>query len=204
VGVAVDNERNRLYVVDAGGVDSPDQRVRVLDLVTGKLLFDIGKRGSEPGEFNLPRDVAIGGKGQLYVVDGGNFRVQVFDADGKFQKVFGAIGRQSGQFSRPKEIAVDPQGNLYVVDTAFGNFQIFDPEGRLLLDVGIRGSRDAPATFMLPSGIAVDADARVYVVDQFFRKVEVFRPAGLPAVTRYGEAAPAAAAASGAAPVARQ
>ena len=102
-------------------------------------------------------------------------------------------GRQSGQFSRPKEIAADPQGNLYVVDTAFGNFQVFDPEGRLLLDVGARGSSDGPAKFMLPSGIAVDADARVYVVDQFFRKVEVFRPAGLPALARYGEPAPAAA-----------
>ena len=192
VGVAIDDERQRLYVVDAGGVDSPDHRVRVLDLASGKLLFDIGKRGSEPGEFNLPRDAAVGSKGQLYVVDGGNFRVQVFDAEGKFVKVFGAIGRQSGQFSRPKEIAVDPQGNLYVVDTAFGNFQVFDPEGRLLLDVGTRGSSDGPAKFMLPSGIAVDADGRVYAVDQFFRKVEVFRPAGLPAIARYGEPAPAA------------
>jgi len=129
----------------------------------------------------------VGPKGELYVVDGGNFRVQVFDPDGRFVKTFGTVGRKSGQFSRPKEIAIDAQGNVYVVDTAFGNFQIFDGEGHLLLDVGSRSNTDAPARFMLPSGIAVDrGDGRVYMVDQFFRKVEVFRPADLREGAAYG------------------
>jgi DNA-binding beta-propeller fold protein YncE len=185
-GIAIDDARARVYVVDAGGVDTDDHKVRALDLVTGKALFEVGKRGEGPGEFNLPRDAAVGAQGELYVVDGGNFRVQVFDAQGKFVKTFGTIGRQSGQFSRPKEIALDAQGNVYVVDTAFGNFQIFDREGQMLLDVGLRGSTDAPARFMLPSGIAVDRDGRVYMVDQYFRKVEVFRPAELPAGSAYG------------------
>lgn len=191
VGVAVDSARKRLYVVDLGGVDSTDHRVRALDLDTGKLLFDIGKRGNGPGELNLPRDAAVGADGLLYVVDGGNFRIQVYDADGKFVKTFGGIGVQLGQFSRPKEIAADAAGHLYVVDTGFGNFQIFDREGVLLLDVGSRGDADAPAKFSLPSGIAVDLDGRIYAVDQFFRKVEVFRPASLPAGSRYGHAMPA-------------
>ena len=203
-GLAIDSARKRLYVVDVGGVSSNDHMVRVLDLETGKHLSDIGTRGEGPGQFNLPRDAVVGKDGVLYVVDGGNFRVQSFDKDGKHLKTFGAIGRQSGQFSRPKEIAVDAKGNIYVVDSAFGNFQIFDPEGRLLLDVGARASADGPAKFMLPSGIAVDIDGRVYMVDQFFRKLEVFRPAELAATARYGQqAAPATAAASGtAAPVA--
>jgi DNA-binding beta-propeller fold protein YncE len=192
VGLALDAARKRLYIVDAGGVDKDDHRVRALDLDSGKLLFEIGKRGDGPGEFNLPRDAVVGADGLLYVVDGGNFRVQVFDADGKFVKTFGTIGRQSGQFSRPKEIAADTQGNIYVADTAFGNFQIFDRDGALLLDVGSRGNSDAPAKFMLPSGIAVDLDGRIYMVDQFFRKVEVFRPAQLPATAVYGQQPPSA------------
>ena len=186
-GIAIDDVRRRLYVVDAGGVDHENHLVRALDLDTGAPLFDIGKRGEGPGEFNLPRDAVVGPKGELYVVDGGNFRVQVFDLDGRFVKTFGTVGRQSGQFSRPKEIAIDAQGNVYVVDTAFGNFQIFDGEGHLLLDVGSRSNTDAPARFMLPSGIAVDRGAgRVYMVDQFFRKVEVFRPADLREGAAYG------------------
>jgi DNA-binding beta-propeller fold protein YncE len=125
--------------------------------------------------------MAIGREGRLYVVDGGNFRVNVFDRQGRYLKSFGSIGKQYGQFARPKEIAVDRDGNVYVVDTAFGNFQIFSPEGALLLFVGDRSERDGPARYMLPSGIAVDEDGRVYVVDQWFRKIEVYRPASLAA-----------------------
>jgi DNA-binding beta-propeller fold protein YncE len=187
VGLAVDAARKRLYVVDIGGVDSVDHRIRALDLDSGKLLFEIGKRGDGPGELNLPRDATVGADGLLYVVDGGNFRIQVYDTDGKFVKTFGSIGLQSGQFARPKEIAADAQGNLYVIDTAFGNFQIFDRDGVLLLDVGSRDNVDGPAKFSLPSGIAVDLDGRVCAVDQVFRKVEVFRPAQLPAITVYGQ-----------------
>ena len=201
VGLAIDDARKRLYVVDAGGVDSPDHRVHVIDLVTGQKLSEIGKRGEGEGEFNLPRDAVVGKDGTLYVVDGGNFRVQVFDVNGKYLRTFGAIGRRMGQFSRPKEIATDAQGNLYVVDSAFGNFQIFNPEGQLLLDVGTRGNQDGPAKFMLPSGIAVDSDGRIYMVDQFFRKLEVFRPADLPATAQYG-VQPAAKTAAAPAPAA--
>jgi sugar lactone lactonase YvrE len=128
----------------------------------------------------LPRDATIGDDGNLYVVDGGNFRVQVFSAKGDYLRSFGKIGRQSGQFSRPKGIGVDKDGNVYVVDTAFGNFQIFNAQGQLLLAVGSRNSTAGPARFMLPAGLAIDEDGRVYVVDQYFRKVDIFRPASLP------------------------
>lgn len=185
-GIGLDDARRRVYVVDAGGVDNDQHIVRALDMDSGKVLFEIGSRGEGPGQFNLPRDAVVANDGLLYVVDGGNFRVQVFDADGKYLRTFGAIGRQGGQFSRPKEISADVEGNVYVVDTAFGNFQIFDREGRLLLDVGSRANTDGPAKFMLPSGVAVDRDGRVYMVDQFFRKVDVFRPAHLPADAPYG------------------
>jgi DNA-binding beta-propeller fold protein YncE len=177
--VTVDPAGTRVYAVDLGGVSSENHRVRVFDAQSGEHLMDIGKRGSGPGEFNLPRDLAIGLDGRLYVVDGGNFRVVVFDRDGRYLQSFGSVGKQYGQFARPKEIAVDREGNLYVVDAAFGNFQIFSPDGELLLFVGERSERDGPAKYMLPSGIAVDEDGRVYVVDQWFRKIDVFRPVGL-------------------------
>jgi DNA-binding beta-propeller fold protein YncE len=177
--VTVDETGTRLYVVDIGGVSSEHHQVRVFNAQTGEHLFDFGKRGTALGEFNLPRDLAVGKDGRLYVVDGGNFRVEIFDRDGKPIKAFGQIGRQPGMFARPKEIATDSGGNVYVADSAFGNFQIFDPEGQLLMFVGNRGERDGPATYMLPSGIAVDEDGRVYFVDQFFRKVDVYRPAAI-------------------------
>lgn len=182
--VTVNPEGTLIYAVDIGGVSSERHVVRVFD-GNGKHTMDIGKRGTGPGEFNLPRDLAIGKDGRLYVVDGGNFRVVVFDRNGKYLTTFGSVGRQLGQFSRPKEIAADLQGNVYVVDAAFGNFQVFNEEGELLLFIGTREERDGPARYMLPSGITVDEDGRVYMVDQWFRKIDVFRPATLKSADGY-------------------
>jgi DNA-binding beta-propeller fold protein YncE len=179
-GLGVTPDGARVYAVDIGGSSSDEHKITVFNGVTGELISTLGKRGAGLGEFNLPRDVTIAPDGSIYVVDGGNFRVQKFDKEGKYISKFGALGRQSGQFSRPKEADVDPSGNVYVVDTAFGNFQIFNPDGQLLMAIGERSNSDGPGLYSLPSGIAVDDDGRVYVVDQFFRRVDIFRPAGLP------------------------
>jgi sugar lactone lactonase YvrE len=179
--VTVSPDGSLLYAVDIGGVNSELHRVRVFNALTGAHLFDIGRRGNGPGEFNFPRDVAIGTQGRLYVVDGGNFRVQVFDRDGKYLSSFGSVGKQPGNFARPKEIATDRSGNVYVADTAFGNFQIFSAQGELLMFIGERAETAAPGQYMLPSGIAVDEDGRVLFVDQWFRKIDVFRPYALKA-----------------------
>jgi len=101
-GIAVNPAGTRIYAVDIGGSSSNEHKVLVFDAQSGKHLFDIGKRGTDKGEFNLPRDAAIAPDGSLYVVDSGNFRVEKFDADGKFISSFGAIGRQPGQFSPPQ------------------------------------------------------------------------------------------------------
>ena len=174
--VTVDPVGRQIYVVDIGGVKSENHRIRVFETATGRHVMDIGKRGDGPGEFNLPRDMAIGNEGRLYVVDGGNFRVQIFNADGTYRDSFGSVGRQLGNFARPKEIATDPDGNVYVADAAFGNFQIFNPDGELLMFIGNRSEQGGPAKYILPSGIAVDQDGRVFFVDQWFAKVDVFRP----------------------------
>jgi DNA-binding beta-propeller fold protein YncE len=191
--VTVDPEGKRIYVVDIGGVSSEQHRVRVFDAVSGSHLFDIGKRGKGQGEFNLPRDVALGSDGRIYVVDGGNFRVQIFDSAGKYLQAFGSIGKQLGNFARPKEVATDAAGNVYVVDAAFGNFQIFSGDGDLLMFVGERAERDGPARYMLPSGIYVDEDGRIYMVDQWFRKIDVYRPVAMAADSGFLGRRPAAA-----------
>ena len=178
-GLTVDAAGERVFVVDTGGVYSDKHRVLVFDARSGEFLLAISQRGDQDGELNLPRDATIGPDGYLYVVDGGNFRVQVFKQNGEFVRGFGGIGRRGGQFSRPKGIGADAAGNIYVADTAFGNFQIFNASGQLLLAVGSRGNSPGPAKYMLPAGLAVDEDGRVYMVDQFFKKVDVFRPAGL-------------------------
>jgi len=179
-GLTVDPDGKRLFVVDTGGVKSDKHRVVVFDAQSGEFLYTIATRGDKEGELNLPRDATIAADGNLYVVDGGNFRVQVFSPEGKFIRSFGSIGRRGGQFSRPKGIGSDSAGNIYIADAAFGNFQIFNPQGQLLLAVGGRSSNGGAAKFMLPAGLAVDEDDRIFMVDQYFKKIEVFRPVSTP------------------------
>ena len=177
--VAVNRDGSKIFAVDTGGINSDAHRVRVFDARSGEHLYDIGSRGTNPGQFNLPRDIDIGSDGLLYVIDGGNFRVQVFREDGTFVRSYGSVGRRYGQFSRPKGMGVDAEGNSYVSDAAHGNFQIFDPKGNLLLFVGDRSEQPNRAKYMLPAGIDVDEDGRVYMVDQFFRKLDIYRPVRL-------------------------
>jgi DNA-binding beta-propeller fold protein YncE len=176
VGVAISPDGTRLYVVDVGGIGNDDHRVQVFDPKTGAHLQTIGARGEGKGQFNLPLQAATGPNGTLYVVDGGNFRVEAFDQTGRFLFTFGEVGRFPGQFARPKGIATDDDGNIYVVDTAFGNVQIFNKEGHVLMFIGNRDRAGKPGKFFLPAGVAVGEDGRVYMVDQYFRKVEIFKP----------------------------
>lgn len=186
--VAVNAEGTRIYVVDTGGVRSRNHRVRVFDR-SGAHLFDIGTRGAEPGQFNLPLSAAVGPNGRLYVLDSGNFRVQVFSPEGQFLFAFGDAGRTPGHFSHPKSISVSRDGRIFVSDSGFANVQIFDDQGRILMFMGSRSDRGGPGEFILPAGVSVDVDGRVYMVDQFFRKIEVFRPADLPKDAPIGQPA---------------
>lgn len=174
--VTVDPKVDRVYAIDVG---NEGHRVRVFDSRDGRHLFDFGKRGSGPGEFNIPYDLAVGKDGRLNVVDSGNYRIQIFDRDGKYLSNFGSAGKQPGQFARPKEIAADADGNLYVVDGTFGNIQIFDPDGAFLFFIGTHGDDGGIAKYMLLSGIDIDEDGRIYVVDQWYGKIDIFRPLGM-------------------------
>ncbi len=184
-GVAVSPDGKTLYVIDSGGISSTRHHMYVIDAETFEIKRVVGERGKKPGDFNLPIQVSTAPDGTVYVVDGGNFRVQSFTAEGDFISTFGVAGRYSGNFSRPKGIATDKDNNVYVGDSAFGNFQIFNPEGQLLLFIGSRSNDGRPGTFMLPSGLEVDEDGRIYYADQFFRKIDIFRPASITAQDGY-------------------
>ena len=174
VDVAVSKDGKRVYVVDAGGIDSVRHRLVVYD-ENGKQLFAVGKRGRGEGEFNLPAQVAVAPDGTVYVLDAGNFRIQVFSPDGRFLRMWGEAGRAYGDLARPRGLALDGNGNVYITDAAYRNFQVFNPQGQLLLPIGGEELADKPGQFALPAGIAVDELGHVYIVDQVFAKIDVIR-----------------------------
>ncbi len=167
-GLAVDDARHRLYVVDARR-----HSVVVFELPSGRHLETVGGRGAGPRQFNFPTAVAVGPDGRVYITDTMNYRVQVLDAELRFVRAFGSLGVQPGQFRRPKGVAVDGDNVVYVADAEFNNIQLFNADGQPLMYVGEFGTR--PGQMLLPGGVAVDRlRHRVYVVEQMNKRVQVF------------------------------
>ena len=142
----------KLFVTDLKG-----HRILVLDKLLGHTVGEIGKVGSEQGEFYYPTNVAIGPDQHLYVTDTGNYRVQKYTLEGSFVHQYGSIGSGLGKFARPKGITLDKDGRLYVVDAAFENIQVIDNSGKLLLFFGKPG--DDPADINLPADVSIDYDS---------------------------------------------
>jgi len=177
-GIAIDRDRNRLYVADAKA-----SRVAVFDVGSFQFLNYIGGPSKPPvrenGKFFGPTNVAVDREGNIYVADTLNYRVQVFDATGKFIRAFGAQGDRPGEFIRPKGIAVDSEGHVYVADAEFNNFQILTPDGQPLLAVGVLGTD--PGQFALIAGLHVDSQDHVYTSEMFRGRLQVFQYISQPA-----------------------
>jgi DNA-binding beta-propeller fold protein YncE len=165
-GLAFDARANRLYVADVGA-----HQVAIFS-PQGNHLAHFGTRGTAPGQFNFPTNVAVDSRGRVYVSDSLNFRVQQFGPDFAPLRQIGRKGDVPGTFSQPKGLAVDADDHLYVVDANFEAVQVFDDQGRLLLDFGQEGQ--GPGMFWLPAGIFIDPANRIWVADAYNRRVQVF------------------------------
>jgi outer membrane protein assembly factor BamB len=94
----------------AAGHGEPNANRIVKFSKSGKYIKEWGRKGSTPGEFDIPHCLTFDSKGRLLVGDRNNNRIQVFDQEGKFIEQF-------TQFSRPSGIAIDKNEVLYVADS---------------------------------------------------------------------------------------
>ncbi|XP_078678974.1 tripartite motif-containing protein 2-like [Branchiostoma floridae x Branchiostoma belcheri] len=122
--------------------------------VKGNPVLTIGQKGSGVGELNGPSGVAVDKDGNIAVVERGNKRVQVFDANtGQSLRRFPVDGE------KPFGIDVDSQGRFLV--TSWGeNFGLrrYSKDGKLL-------NTFQPDCMRSPHGLAVLKDGRMVVVD---------------------------------------
>jgi len=107
-----------------------------------------------PYEFYWPGDVKVGRNGNIYVLDSGNHRIQVFDRNGRFLRSIGRFGQGPGEFNRPKALALDSENNLYVADTQNGRIQILDERGQYI--------HSFPCKYGEPMELIVDSKKNIY------------------------------------------
>lgn len=161
MGLAFGSDGN-LYVTN---VAVGKHNVAVFDK-DGNLKLEFGAQGTEPGQFWFPNGIAVDSRGRMYVADGNNGRVQVFDESGN---LLSSIPRGYGpaDLGMPRGVAIDGENRLFVVDTTGHDVKVFDVSGdklRALSGFGAYGIGDGQ--FRFPNGVAVDSHSKVYITDR--------------------------------------
>ena len=149
-----------------------------------------------------PRAVAVGPDGQRYILDTGNNRVVILNADGTFRLAFGStcfvadgeaggcldpdgagpLVLGDGQFREPWGIAVGDDGMIFVADTWNGRIQAFDSEGRFLRKWGtfnvVTEEGGDPYSLFGPRGLAVTPAGTLLVADTGNKRIMEFTASG--------------------------
>jgi len=132
----------------------------------GSWVKSWGDRGTKPGEFNTPHSIAADAKGNIFVADRGNRRIQVFDGEGTFQREFTidvpydskarpaignlpdlakieASGTKTMMPGAPWTVCITPGPNqvLYVSDAFPGRVYKLSLEGKVLGALGESGKQ---------------------------------------------------------------
>ena len=91
-----------IFVADGFG----NSRILKMDK-NGRFVKTFGGTGSENGQFNKIASIAVDARGDLYVADKGNNRIQVFDNDGNFKTQYTNVGT-------PSAICISPGAHQYL------------------------------------------------------------------------------------------
>jgi DNA-binding beta-propeller fold protein YncE len=164
-----------IFVADGHGGDTSARVAKFSK--DGTLIKAWGRKGSGPGEFNVPHRLAIDSSGRLFVADRANNRIQVFDQDGKFLVEW-------KQFGRPSGVYIDAGDTIYVADSESNTTQ--NPGFKRGLRIG--SAKDGRVAALIPDpepvkegtgpgtgsaaeGVAADADGNVYGAEVDARKL---------------------------------
>jgi YD repeat-containing protein len=116
--------------------------------------------------------VAVDSRGDVWVADWCNSRVEEFNEKGEFVKEFGSKGYGNGQFSGPYALAISPGGLVFVGDVYNNRVEEFTETGELIGTFGSGGSGSGEFNFSDPMGIATDSHGDVWVTDSGNDRVE--------------------------------
>jgi DNA-binding beta-propeller fold protein YncE len=133
-----------------------------------------GTQGQKSGEFMYPNSAVADSAGRLYVTDGNNGRVSVWDGLGNFLFDF-AQGVGESALSLPRGAAMDKRDRLHVVDAVQQSVKVYDvseDEPRFLFAFGDWGMEDGE--FNYPVDIALDGTGRLYIADRENNRIQVW------------------------------
>jgi DNA-binding beta-propeller fold protein YncE len=152
-----------VFVVQGHTPGGGDPRVLKFDK-TGKFLKTWGGRGKGPGQFEVAHGIAIDAKGQLWVTDRENQRIQVFTQDGTFVREIKYAGL-------PCAIDIGRDA-IYMVNGFAGQVLRLDLDGKVLAATGKPGK--GPGEFGEAHMIAASPTGELYVADSVNATLQKF------------------------------
>jgi len=177
VAVAADGS---VYVADTWGSIPGGGFGRIVKYdPEGKFVTEWAK----PNGFYGPRGIAVADDGEVYVADTGNKRVQVFEENGTFIRMWGQEGEGPGEFNEPVGITVQGE-QVFVCDTGNHRIQAFTLEGRWLFEFVPYGWGGNVVS--VEPHISLDSQGGIYLTDSTQGLVQVFSPQGDPIRKCYG------------------
>ena len=137
-------------------------------------LKAFGGNGSGESKFSFPNVAVMDSKGRIYVTDGNNSRISVWDEGGNFLFFFGR-GNGESAVNLPRGLAIDQNDRLFVVDAVDHSIKVYDvseAEVSFLYSFGDFGVDDGQ--FNYPNDIALDNNGRLYIVDRENNRLQVW------------------------------
>jgi RHS repeat-associated protein len=131
-----------------------------------------GLQGAGNGEFSIPEGIAIDSKGDVFVADRGNHRVQEFNPELAWSRNLAQTTEKEGPFY----LTLDPNNDVWVTYSWDNKIGEFDSEGKLLRTWGTAGSE--PGELHTPYGIAVGPEGNLWISEYGNNRVQVFSQAG--------------------------
>ncbi|XP_023213672.1 tripartite motif-containing protein 2-like isoform X2 [Centruroides sculpturatus] len=150
----------------------------------GEYLRQIGTKGRASSQFRSPESICVDGKGNVYVCDTCNNRIQVFNSNSCYHHQIGVLlkkeggkMRQNSMFQDPTGIAVTKDGTRVVVsDFGHHRIHVFSSLGDHLFTFGQKGN--LKGQFLHPECVAVDNKGFILVGDSGNGRIQIFRPDG--------------------------
>jgi len=163
-GVFVDRAGN-LFVCQGRSDENPKAHISVLNaafLPAEEIYF----QGFPGAENFIPRRMAIGAKGRMYLA-GLNYRgLVVLDEKGKFLKLLAPkdyiVSPDMARVATINDVTIDQRGRIYLLSEEMGRIYVYDKSEKFLFKFGTKGG--STGKLSRPRGIAV-AQGRIYVID---------------------------------------